>query len=378
MELWLNALFSWPKNIQCFDSWRPDSLRKKQRVDLFRVFQYTYNTFTSIYLGSFEEIQPTLPSYEYKLLGIFVVSDLSQWSGIRLDIALLWLGLVLILVHSHMHSRRFTNMVKTPLRFYTAKSYDSIPLASVLYLQFFQAVFLLHFHARKVTLRKLERPAQGVVSSVQLLPMTRSRLCGRQEMCQWEPQQESIEDKSPVQTCWYVDEFFKSLPWRIRRVLLFRVVELSCQKKHHWHEKCFLTKALPEKKHHSRQQSQQKQSAKTCKWLLQTVKKNYLPKTSLASPWLHATFPPQQELIPEPSARTPDRVRVPWYHGVKCRQCFGGSFLVHQLLILEQEFVHLTNMYFFDKHVLLSAGWYSEHSRCWDYLPLSNLSPKQS
>lgn len=147
MELWLNALFSWPKNIQCFDSWRPDSLGKKQLVDLFRVFQYTYNTFTSIYLGSFEEIQPTLPSYEYKLLGIFVVSDLSQWSGIRLDIALLWLGLVLILVHSHMHSRRFTNMVKTPLRFYTAKSYDSIPLASSLLcdLQLFRAVFVLPF-----------------------------------------------------------------------------------------------------------------------------------------------------------------------------------------------------------------------------------------
>ena len=31
-----------------------------------------------------------------------------------------------------------------------------------------------------------------------------------------------------------------------------------------------------------------------------------------------------------------------------------------------------------DKDALLSAGWDFEYSRCWDYLPLSNLSPKQS
>ena len=54
----------------------------------------------------------------------------------------------------------------------------------------------LHFHARKVTLRKLERPAQGVVSSMQLLPMTRSRLC-QLPRAAGKPQQESIGDKSP-------------------------------------------------------------------------------------------------------------------------------------------------------------------------------------
>ena len=103
----------------------------------------------------------------------------------------------------------------------------------------------------------------------------------------------------------------------IRRVLLFGVVDS-------WHKRFFFNQSLPKKKKNTILASNRnKKIPRKLASRYFKRSKNYLPKTSLAKPM--ASWHVSAATRTDPRAFCKDtwrHVRVPWYHGVKCRQFF--------------------------------------------------------
>ena len=174
---------------------------------------------------------------------------------------------------------------------------------------------------------------------------------------QWE--QESIGDKSPdILVMWTKSS--KVFLEGIRRVLLFGVVELSCPKKKFIDTKdVCLTKAYQRKTQFS--------PAIPTKEFPENLQVATSNDQKILSPKRHgftmASCHVSAATRTDPRAFCKDtwrHVRVPWYHGVKCRQFFEEDpTLYNQFFrskVVEQEFVYLTNMYFFLQDETLSIA----------------------